>query len=136
MRAPGSTPWTCPQCGRTVPAREPQCHCGVLRSESPRPPAAGESGAGRFVRTVLGLALAAGAAYGLYAAALQREQRQQAAETARQERLRMESARTGAERAGPPETTPRGFTPSTYTPPVGGALGLPSPKAEASPAAT
>ncbi|HET6898183.1 MAG TPA: hypothetical protein VFK70_07540, partial [Vicinamibacteria bacterium] len=62
MPARASTTWDCPQCGRTVPAREPQCHCGVLRSESPRPPAAGGSGAGRFVRTFLGLALAAGAA--------------------------------------------------------------------------
>lgn len=135
MRATGSVPWNCPQCGRTVPAREPQCHCGVLRSESPSAPGADEGSSGRFLRTMLGLALAAAAAYGLYTAALQRERRQQAAEAARLERIRLETAPTSGVSAGPPETTPRTFGPSPYTPPVGGSFGFPSPKLEASPAA-
>jgi len=135
MRAPTSTPWHCPQCGRTVPAREPQCHCGVLRSESPAAPGAERNPSGGFGRTVLGLALVAAAGYGLYAASLQREQRQQAAEAARQERIRLETAPRSGPSTGPPETTPRTFAPSPYTPPVGGALSLASPKTEATPAA-
>jgi hypothetical protein len=113
--------------------REPQCHCGVLRSESPAAPAGDEGASGRFVRTVLGLALIAAASYGFYAAAVQRERRQQAAETARLERLRLENAPPSGEKAPPPETTPRTFAPTPYTPPVGGSFGFPSPKPEASP---
>ena len=95
MRATGSAPWTCTQCGRTVPAREPRCHCGLLRAESSAAREADETTSGvggSFGRTVLGLALVAAAGYGLYAASLQREQRQQAAEAARQERIRLETA--------------------------------------------
>ena len=127
-------PWECPQCGRTVPAREPQCHCGVLRSESPKSPGADDRAAGRFVRTALGLAVAAAAAYGLYTADLQRERRQQAAEAARQERLRLENPPPSPESV-PPETAPRSFAPSPYTPPVGGSFAFPSPKPEPSPVA-
>ena len=135
MPARASTTWECPQCGRAVPMREPQCHCGVLRSESPKAPGADEGASGRFVRAVLGLVFIAAASYGLYTAALQRERRQQAAEEARRERLRLESAPTSAESALPPETTPRSFAPAPYTPPVGGSFSFPSPKLEASPAA-
>lgn len=137
MRAPGSAPWTCTQCGRTVPAREPRCHCGLLRAESSAAGGADEtpSHGGSFGRTVLGLALVAAAGYGFYAASLQREQRQQAAELARQERIRLETVPSGGPTAGPPETAPRTFAPSPYTPPVGGTLSFPSPKAEATPAA-
>ena len=138
MRAPGSAPWTCTQCGRTVPAREPRCHCGLLRAESSAARGADETTSGvggGFGRTVLGLALAAAAGYGLYAASLQREQRQQAAEAARQERIRLETAPRSGPDAGPPETTPRTFGPSPYTPPVGGTFSFPSPKSEATPEA-
>jgi len=65
MPARASTTWECPQCGRAVPMREPQCHCGVLRSESPKAPGADEGASGRFVRAVLGLVLIAAASYGL-----------------------------------------------------------------------
>jgi len=34
--------WTCPQCQRRVPRREPRCHCGYARgNDSPAAPAAG-----------------------------------------------------------------------------------------------
>jgi uncharacterized protein HemX len=106
-----------------VPAREPRCHCGLLRAESSAAREADETTSGvggSFGRTVLGLALAAAAGYGLYAASLQREQRQQAAEAARQERIRLETAPRSGPNAEPPEATPRTFAPSPYTPPVGG----------------
>src|SRR4051812_26451293 len=36
MSQRGSPPssWKCPQCERTVPAREARCHCGVTRAEA------------------------------------------------------------------------------------------------------
>lgn len=132
MRPPLSAPWTCPQCGRTVPAREPQCHCGVLWRESPdahrTDDRAGASGLGR---AVLGLGLAAAAGYGLYAAALQREERIQAAQAAQQDRIRLERTPTDGESARPPATIPRILAPSPYTPPVGGGFASASPHAEA-----
>ena len=134
MRTPRSVPWTCPQCGRTVPARQPQCHCGVMWSESPAAHRAAEgagASSGSGGRALFVVALFAAAGYGLYAAAQKREQRLQAAEAARQERLRMEARAAGV--APPPETVPPAFTPSTYTPPVGGGFGFPSPRAEATP---
>ena len=137
MRAPASVPWTCTQCGRTVPAREPRCHCGLLRVESSSPARADEtaSSVATFGRFALALAIAAAGGYGLYVADQQREQRQQAAEAARQERIRLETAPMSGPTAAPLETDPRTFAPSPYTPPIGGPLSFPSPKAEATPAA-
>jgi hypothetical protein len=69
MSTAAARPWTCPQCQRRVPARQPRCHCGferaslALRSASVRavsPPPAAPS-------PVLALALAA-CALGLGAA--------------------------------------------------------------------
>ena len=137
MRTPRSAPWTCPQCGRTVPARQPQCHCGVMWSESPAAHRAAEgkgASSGSAGRALFVFALFAAAVYGLYAAAQKREQSLQAAEAAQRERLRLESNSAGAGVAAPPETLPPAFTPSTYTPPVGGGVGFPSPRAETAPA--
>ena len=136
MRPPLSAPWSCPQCGRTVPAREPQCHCGVLWRESPDAHRGDDrtgasSGLGR---AVLGLGLIAAAGYGLYAAGLQREQRLQATEAAQRDRIRLETTPTGGESARTPDTIPRTFAPSPYTPPAGG-FAFPSPRAEMSPGA-
>lgn len=137
MRTPKSAPWNCPQCGRTVPARQPQCHCGVMWSESPaahRATDGTDASSGSGGRAVLVLALFAAAGYGLYAAAQKREQSLQAAEAAQQERLRLESKSAAAGAATPAQTPPPAFAPSTYTPPVGGGLGFSSPRAEAAPA--
>ena len=136
MRTPKAGPWACPQCGRTVPARQPQCHCGVMWSESPAAhQAADGTGAspGSAGRALLVLALLAAAGYGLYAAAQKREQSLQAAEAAQQERQRLESKSAGAGVAPPTATPPAAFAPSTYTPPVGGGFGFPSPRADATP---
>jgi hypothetical protein len=119
-----------------VPARQPQCHCGVLWSESPDAHrATGGTGAssGGAGRTLLVLALIASASYGLYVAAEKRERSLQAAEEAQQERLRLE-ARAAGGGAPPPPTLAPAFTPSTYTPPVGGPFTLSSPRVEAAPA--
>jgi hypothetical protein len=132
MRPPLPRPWTCPQCGRTVPAREPQCHCGVLWRESPDAHRADE-GAGAssgLGRAVLALVVVAAAGYGLYVAAQHREARIQAAEAAAQDRIRLERTPAGGVSA-PPETVPRVLAPSPYTPPVGGGFTFPSPRAEA-----
>ena len=136
MRAPDSVPWTCTQCGRTVPAREPRCHCGLLRVESSSPVRADEttSSVATFGRFALALAIVAAAGYGLYVADQQREARIQAAEAALQDRMRLERAPAG-ERAAPPDTVPRILAPSPYTPPAGGGFAFPSPRAEAPTAA-
>ena len=123
MPAPRSAPWDCPQCGRTVPAREPRCHCGVLRSESPAAHRADDtaSSSGSFGRIALVMLFVAAAGYAFHTAALR--PRRPPVEAASPPPLR-ESA--------PPETVPRVFVPSPYTPPAG-AFALPSPRAEAPP---
>jgi hypothetical protein len=132
MRAPASVPWTCTQCGRTVPAREPRCHCGLLRVESSSPVHADEtaSSVATFGRFALALGIVSAAGYGLYVADRQREARIQAAEAAQQDRMRLERAPAG-ESAAPPETVPRILAPSPYTPPAGGGFAFPSPRADA-----
>src|SRR5258706_883288 len=113
MRAPASVPWTCTQCGRTVPAREPRCHCGLLRVESSSPARADEtsSSVATFGRFALALAIVAAGGYGLYVADEQREQRQQAAGAARQERMRLGTAPPGGPTPTPPGAGPRDILP-------------------------
>jgi hypothetical protein len=123
MPAPRSAPWECPQCGRTVPARENRCHCGVLRSESPAVPRATDtaSASRSFGRIVLVLGFVAAAAFAFHTAAL--PPRRPPAEAPSPPPLR---------ESGPPETAPRAFAPSPYTPPVG-ALSFPSTRPEPPP---
>jgi hypothetical protein len=134
MRATASAPWTCTQCGRTVPAREPRCHCGLLRVESAgasRVDDGAGTSAGTLGRTLLVLLLVAAAGYGFYAAIQQREERIQAAAAAQQDRIRIETTPAGGEGPRPAATTAPVLAPSPYTPPAG--VALPSPRAETSP---
>jgi hypothetical protein len=139
MRPPLSAPWSCPQCGRTVPAREPRCHCGVLRIEAPAAgrgddePAPSSSSVGWVV---LAIVLVAAGAFGLYAAARQREQDLQAAAAAENERSRPRPpVREGAR---PGETAARVTAPIPDT--FGGApaspFPFPSARSEAAPLTT
>lgn len=140
MRTPISAPWACPQCGRTVPAREPRCHCGVLRVEAPtalRGDAEASPSSSSVGRVVLAIVLVAAVGFGLYAAARQREQSLQAAQAAENERIRLgTSPPPGGETVRPAE---KAFAPSPYT--LGGATSsspfpgaLPSARAEVPPA--
>jgi hypothetical protein len=62
LSAAVAPPWTCPQCGRRVPGREPLCHCGFAQVHAaaarPSAPAAGGRGRGavRAAALVAGLA--------------------------------------------------------------------------------
>jgi hypothetical protein len=41
MGAMSSVTWPCPNCGRRVPNRVPECHCGTTREDALRQAAAG-----------------------------------------------------------------------------------------------
>jgi hypothetical protein len=87
LSAAVASPWTCPQCGRRVPGREPRCHCGLTRAEAassgrsaPALPASGtdrpDGRRGAIVATVLATAAVA---FALYAAIRRFDESAQAA---------------------------------------------------------
>jgi len=141
MRPSVSAPWPCPQCGRTVPAREPRCHCGVLRTEAP---AAGRGDrdeetapSSGFGWVALALALVAAGGFGLYSAARQREQHLQAAAAAENERIRLQTARV-REGAQPGDKAPRiaAPIPDTFKGGAASPFPFPSRRAETTPPPT
>ncbi len=71
LSAAVAPPWTCPQCGRRVPGREPRCHCGLTRAEAsssgrsaPTPPGSRAAPADARRRAIV-VTLLAAAAVGL-----------------------------------------------------------------------
>ena len=88
--------WTCPQCQRRVPGREPRCHCGFERASAspagsfPVPPPLPPAGA-RGRGAVLLAALAAGLIGVLVYAAVPHEANPEAAVRSRSEPIRGEA---------------------------------------------
>ena len=142
MRPSVSAPWSCPQCGRTVPAREPRCHCGVLRTEAPAAVRGDRDeetapSSSSFGWVALALALVAAAGFGLYTAARQREHDLQAAAAAEKERIRLQTAPV-REGARPGEKVPRitAPIPDTFAGGAASPFPFPSPRAETAPPTT
>jgi hypothetical protein len=77
MSAPVVSSWTCPQCRRLVPRREPRCHCGLERSQARIPERATVADGVSVFRDprsrplLIATALAAGCSLVIYAVATQ-----------------------------------------------------------------
>jgi hypothetical protein len=81
LSAAVAPPWTCPQCGRRVPGREPRCHCGLERvhaspagRSAPSSPGSRTAGDGRRTSIVVTVLAAVAASFALYAAVRRMDQ--------------------------------------------------------------